>query len=562
MKNRIFILIVILSSIFLIDNVNAQTYNLIFDYNNSNLDLLKENLSIVDEIRKLSDEYNTNNYTYYVSYHKTGGSYYLGFGVGTYSCSSAYYSISYSTSYKSLYNGVFSYLNGNDNFCEDFVQTGSKILVDYITLNLSNLSDESKQTFLNNVKDFFINGTNKYGSMQEQTYQSKPNLDVFTNNNFSVPVYSNVDLKFVKAYNDAYSYDKSIQVDDNVYNYNEIIPTYYDYFGLSKPKNYKFDDIIHDDNIARTYFYLDIEELRKNNFNVDIKYAFGNYTDNILSPYLEIKYKNDTTSYISLDNNENSIVNVYMGNYSMCLDDGDNITSVKVVFPMENTKNIDYKVQLESNVSIEIFYELDDLYDDEHITIDLTNKYALLVIPKVKNANEIFEDFYLNGDFEIRHISNIDDIDNSGFSYGKKVNDYYRYITDFRYETVAIEFVNNFYKTGDSVSITFKEDLFSYYIIEKDYSIIDITNPNNGNNTSFDSNTMNNNFNEKATNQSYTDLYGTLGKFISENEDAKTLLKMSLKKFFDTCPRDVQRLLMIIILFSVAACTFAVAGWR
>lgn len=561
MKNKILFIIAIVSSLFFISNVKAETFN--YDYNNSNLILLRDNISIVEDVRDIANIYNTNDYIYYISYYKESNSYYLSVGVGTYKCSSLFYTFLYTfDNNRYLYSGDVSYLNGSGNFCDDFEQIGSNLYLDYVSLNLSNLTDESLQTFLTSVKSLFVDGPSLYGSLREQTFQNKSSLDVFSNNNFSVPVYSNYALKYVKAYNDTSTNEKIIKIGDNLYYYNDIIPTLYDFFNLDKPKKYEFDDIVHDENIYNTYFYLDIDDLRENNFNVDIYYAFGNYSSNILSPYLEIKYKNDTTSYISLDNNNSAIVNVYMGNYSMCLDDGDNISSVKVVFPMHNTKDIDYKVQLKSNVSIDIFYEYDDLLDDENVTIDLTNKYALLVIPKVKNKNEIFEDFYLNGDFEIRHISNVDDIENSNFSYGKKINDYYRYITDFRYETVAIEFVNNSYKTGDVCTITFKKDIFDYFIIENENSIISITNPNTNTNTNFDSTIMDNNFSERATNQSYTDLYGTLGEFVKENESAKVLLQMSLKRFVDTCPRDIRRFIMIFILFSVIACSVAVAGWR
>lgn len=561
MKNKIFILIVIVSSLFLIDNVKAETF--IYDYNSSNLDLLKDNLNIVDEIKKISNEFNTNNYTYYVSYYKSYGSFYLSVGVSTYSCSSSFYTFSYSFSNdRDLYNGEVSYLNGNDNLCEDFVQIGSKLFTDYVSLNLSNLTDENLQTFLTSVKSFFVNGPNKYGSMQSQTYQYKSNLDVFSNNNFSVPVYSNSKLKYVKRYNDTKTNEKLIQIDDITYNYDDIIHTYYDYFGLDNPKKYEFDDIIHDDNIANTYFDLNMNELINNNFNIDINYSYGNYTSNILAPYLEIKYNNDTNSFISLNNNDIPIVNVYMGNYSLCLDNIENITSVRIVFPMNNTKDIDYKIQLKSNVSFDISYEYDEEFNQNLTTVDLTGKYALLLIPKVKNENGFLDDFYLYGDFEIRHISNIDDIENSNFSYGKKNGDYYRFLSDFRYETGAIEFVNNNYNTNEISSITFSKDKFNYYIIENKNSVINITNPNTDIKSNFDSTIMDNNFNEKATNQSYSDLYGTLGQFVNENENAQTLLKMSLKKFIDTCPREIQRFILIFILFSVAVCSFAVAGWR
>lgn len=522
MKNRIFILIVILSSIFLIDNVRAETYNLIFDYNNSNLDLLKENLSIVDEIRKLSDEYNTNNYTYYVSYYKTGGSYYLSVGVGTYSCSSAYYSISYSTSYKSLYNGVFSYLNGDNNFCDDFEQIGSRILSDYITLNLSNLSDETKQSFLDNVKDFFLNGVNKFGFMQEQIYQSKPNLDVFLNNNFSVPVYSNVDLKFVKAYNDAYSYDKSIQVDDNVYNYNEIIPTYYDYFGLSKPKNYKFDDIIHDDNLAQTYFNLDLEQLKSNGYNIELSYAVGNYTDNVLSPYLKITYVDNTYAILSQSFNESPIVHVFMGEFNSCLAPDKEIKNVQLVFPMETTKDIDYKIQLTSNVNFNLSYIYDEEFNQNLTTVDLTGKYSLILIPKVVSQNEVFQDFYLNGDLSVRGITDIDNITNASVGDNKVYNGTFRYLTDFRYTVHALQFVNLDYEDYPNLekSVTFDASYFNYYIVDSKNDTITVINPNTDKKSNIDMSDIN--FQYQLTN-SDKDSKTVFGMFKSINEYIKSL---------------------------------------
>lgn len=521
MKNKIFILIVIVSSLFLIDNVRAETF--IYDYNSSNLDLLKDNLNIVDEIKKISDEFNTNNYTYYVSYYKSYGSFYLSVGVSTYSCSSSFYTFSYSFSNdRDLYNGEVSYLNGTNNFCEDFVQTGSKLLTDYVSLNLSNLTDENLQTFLTSVKSFFVNGPNIYGSMQNQTYQYKSNLDVFSNNNFSVPVYSNSKLKYVKRYNDTKTNEKLIQIDDITYNYDDIIPTYYDYFGLDSPKKYKFDDIIHDDNIAQTYFNLDLEQLKSNGYNIELSYAVGNYTDNVLSPYLKVTYIDDTYAILSQSFNENPIIHVFMGEFNSCLAPDKEIKNVQLVFPMETTKDIDYKIQLTSNVNFNLSYIYDEEFNQNLTTVDLTGKYSLILIPKVTLQNEVFQDFYLNGDLEVRGITNIDNISSSEVGDQKVYNGTFRYLTDFRYTVHAIQFVNNEYYEYPNLekSVTFDASFFNYYIVDTKNDTITIINPNT--NKKSDLNMSDINYQHELTN-SDSNSKTVFGMFKSINDYIKTL---------------------------------------
>lgn len=530
MKNKIVFICVFIFSLFFIDGVNAETFS--YDYNNSNLDLLKNNLSIVDSIKDLSNEFNTNNYIYYVSYYKQSGSYYLSVGVGTYKCSSSFYTFLYTfDNSRYLYNGNVSYLNGTNNFCEDFEQIGSKIYSDYVSLNLSNLTDESLQTFLTSVKSLFVNGSSRYGSLQEQTYQNKSNLDVFSNNNFSVPVYSNYDLKFVKTYNDTSTNEKIIKIGDNLYNYNDIIPTYYDYFELDKPKKYKFDDIIHDDNIAQTYFNLDLEQLKSNDYNLELNYAVSNYTDNVLSPYLKITYVDNTYAILSQSFNENPIVYVFMGEFNSCLAPDKEVKNVQLVFPMETTNDIDYKIQLTSNVNFDLSYVYDEEFNQSLTKIDLTGKYSLILIPKVTLQNEVFQDFYLNGDFEVRGITDIDNITSAQVGNNKIYNGTFRYLTDFRYTVHAIQFVNNDYEEYPNLekSVTFDASFFDYYIVDTKNDTITIINPNTDKKS--DLNMSDINYQHELTN-SDKDSKTVFGMFKSINNYISTL-KDTFKIFIE-----------------------------
>lgn len=530
MKNKIVFICVFIFSLFFIDGVNAETFS--YDYNNSNLDLLKNNLSIVDSIKDLSNEFNTNNYIYYVSYYKQSGSYYLSVGVGTYKCSSSFYTFLYTfDNSRYLYNGNVSYLNGTNNFCEDFEQIGSKIYSDYVSLNLSNLTDESLQTFLTSVKSLFVNGSSRYGSLQEQTYQNKSNLDVFSNNNFSVPVYSNYDLKFVKTYNDTSTNEKIIKIGDNLYNYNDIIPTYYDYFELDKPKKYKFDDIIHDDNIAQTYFNLDLEQLKSNDYNLELNYAVSNYTDNVLSPYLKITYVDNTYAILSQSFNENPIVHVFMGEFNSCLAPDKEVKNVQLVFPMETTNDIDYKIQLTSNVNFDLSYVYDEEFNQSLTKIDLTGKYSLILIPKVTLQNEVFQDFYLNGDLEVRGITDIDNITSAQVGNNKIYNGTFRYLTDFRYTVHAIQFVNNDYEEYPNLekSVTFDANFFDYYIVDTKNDTITIINPNTDKKS--DLNMSDINYQHELTN-SDKDSKTVFGMFKSINNYISTL-KDTFKIFIE-----------------------------
>lgn len=320
--------------------------------------------------------------------------------------------------------------------------------------------------------------------------------------------------------------------------------------------SYKFDDTIHDDNIAQTYFNLNLDQLKKNGYNLSLKYAYGNYTRDIIAPYLKITYNDNTNAYISLETNESPLLFVYMGEYEICLDNGDNITNVQVVFPMENTQDVDYKIQLESNVKFEISYIYDEVFSSNLTTIDLTGKYALIVIPKVNYQNELLHDFYINNNLQVRTISDVDNINNSIVATANCYNNVFRLLTDFRYKVGALQFVNDEYSTmpNKQKSVTFDTRYFNYYIANTNSDIIKITNPNTDKTTDLDMFDINFKWQLNESQADTNSIFGVfkiVNNYIASLKDMFNLFIEQFKFLFDGLNSQIRNFLISLFIVIV-----------
>lgn len=339
----------------------------------------------------------------------------------------------------------------------------------------------------------------------------------------------------------------------------------------SNSPSYKFDDIIHDDNIAQTYFNLNMEQLQKNGYNLNLKYAYGNYTNDILAPFLKITYDDNTNSYISIVSDDKPILTLYMGEFEMCLDNSKTISNVQLIFPMENTKDTDYKIQLESNVKFNISYVYDEVFSSNLTTVDITGKYSVMLIPRLVEYNsEAFQDFYLTGDnYEIRILNHIDTSDISSalnYIYRNWNRPTFRYFEGVNQVTNAIQFINNDYVDipDKQYTVTFDNRYWTYYIADKYNSIVTVTNPNTGitNDVNF----------EDITNNIANDIYGDdLSDYLDYiNDRFKDNSEDSANKFFsnllviiyDSAPGRLTIMFRLFLILTFIGCLVYVMGWK
>lgn len=559
MKNKIFILIAIVSSLFLIDNVKAETTEPVsskyFDIYSSEIlnrietDYFNTALTVFDtKFNEAYSEYK-NDYPYYLTMAYCNYSNSCDFQTYIFDNIPKFkWKIYYGNSnlYQILWNdetgiGNFNYLKAKTKSININQATViNNFEFETTVYNQSNLSWDSL------VYGYLFNkdGSRFYQSYGYFIYDS--NFDILKEDDHALKSSrENVDIK----------------INDTYYQADDVIPSYNE-FKNPKPKKYEFNDIIHDDNIAQTYFNLDLEQLKSNGYNIELNYAVGNYTDNVLSPYLKITYVDNTYAILSQSFNESPIVHVFMGEFNSCLAPDKEVQTVQLVFPMETTKDVDYKIQLTSNVNFNVSYVYDQEFTQNLTTVDLTGKYSLILIPKVVSQNEIFQDFYLNGDLSVRGITDIDNITNASVGDNKVYNGTFRYLTDFRYTVHALQFVNLDYEDYPNLekSVTFDASYFNYYIVDSKNDTITVINPNTDKKSNIDMSDIN--FQYQLTN-SDKDSKTVFGMFKAINEYIKSLndiFKIFIDQFnfFYTNLNPQVQLAIKTLFIVIVVCSIAI----
>ena len=562
MRNKFLILLFVVSSLFFIDNVKA--FDMTYDYDNADLvDYVTKHKDIIDNMISTAEENNDLGFTYLISLKKYNNKYTLQFSIDTETADFLSYTPVYSSSYGYWYDTYLSFDNATyKNLGVEFSWGGGR----RFEIDLDNYTDDELQTFYNNIIKYLNKWNDRYGSSlydgSQVGYYAKS--DYFTNDNYSVLLYCNIDKIVFNRHENAESTDNLI-IGGEKYSYGTQIPTYYQYHKDDKSHN-KFDGTIEDINYAFAYAKLNLEQLKANDYNINFNYAYGNLTNTILKDaYLEIDYVDGTSGYISVTDGP-PLLNVYMGEFEICIANEKEIQEVKVIFPMQDTDNVVYKIQAESNVDFVMILIENGALDDYYEKIDLTGKYSAIFIPKTINENEIFTDFYMVGDFELRGISNIDNLENAlvtASSFGV-YNHFYRYVTDFRNSTIAIQFVNTDYKDNpkETHTISFDSRYFTYVILDDVDSVVSVVNPNTGNNNTFSGNDIEVRFLSEVEKSDLSALYENLADNYNESSNAFLLVNMSISKFFETCPKNVKSYILVYLFFAFSACLIFSLGWK
>lgn len=334
---------------------------------------------------------------------------------------------------------------------------------------------------------------------------------------------------------------------------------------------YKFNKNVDDYNYSKMIFNLNQDEIKSNNYNFDMEYKIetvgeideqGNLvsSDSIdfLEPYIEYTLDN-RKKYLYLSNSEASHNNPSsLWELASCPALPSGATEVKLIIPMESTKNVRYKVYLKSAVSFYVSYEYDEEVVDYYETIDLGDKYGVMFMPKIvaNNYSSVYAIFEFGG-IESISIYETYDLNQAPIEIYDDLDTY----ISFRIDNELVNY-NVFFKSEQKPLqslVKYDTRYFTYHIVDSKYSVGIVENPNTGESTFVDFG------NTGSTQVSFTDI-SSVFKYISEqlsdNNEAYILFSNSVRTFFATMPSDVLILVMTITAVLFLGIALALGGWK
>lgn len=222
--------------------------------------------------------------------------------------------------------------------------------------------------------------------------------------------------------------------------------------------------------------------------------------------------------YASREHERLEVVNMsnsyVVENYVMSInnDISHNTTSLKFILPLELTSNISVNAYFESNLPFNVIYNYrDTLSEDNYFnTIDLTGKYGALFVPlldlEIDDNISIRTNFSAVGSFDIQHRDSFDMKNynilsayslNYCNSYLESQNIYpyscsnYNGVFDFylmqTFLNQSLMFVNVSYSNNISSlsNITYDTRYYTYYVLNSPHDTIIFTNPNTDDQVAF-----------------------------------------------------------------------------
>lgn len=234
-----------------------------------------------------------------------------------------------------------------------------------------------------------------------------------------------------------------------------------------------------------------------NDFNIDYSISLDN---NMIIPLLPIPqeriyrnlsiddYKAGTTVNLLFDNKDNVYTFKGLKHYDYW-----NTVTYRFEFPFttDYVGNISFKFWSDANYEVILEKRDDEDKDIKYTKIDLTNKYGVGFIPKVKNTTiNTFDEFYgifkipLNNNYRLlfyKNYENINKKNNKNNLILDKVilsleNFEYKFTKDNMYSYLL--FINNNFESGKDASIYYNSNYFNYCILDTNVSSCNIINPN------------------------------------------------------------------------------------
>lgn len=333
-----------------------------------------------------------------------------------------------------------------------------------------------------------------------------------------------------------------------------------------------FDEEVDDYNYSKMVFNLNQDEIKSNNYTFDTDYKIetvGEIDDqgNLLSkdnsieflePYIEYTLEN-RTKYLYLSNSDSSHNNPSnLWELASCPALPSGATGVKLIIPMESTKNVRYKVYFQTVVGFEVSYEYDDDVVDYYETIDLSNKYGVMFMPKIvaNNYSSIYAIFEFGG---IESISVYETYDYNQNPI-KVYEDLDTYIS-FNIDSELTNY-NVFFKSEQKPLrslVRYDTRYFTYHIVDSKYSVGIVENPNTGESTFVD---FGNTGTTKVTFTDISSVFTYISEQLSDNNEAYILFSNSVRTFFATMPSDVFILIITVTAVLFLGIALALGGWK
>lgn len=343
-----------------------------------------------------------------------------------------------------------------------------------------------------------------------------------------------------------------------------------------------YDDVIEDTNYSKMIFTFDLDILEEKNnvFDVMLEDFYTNkqkqsltdhpggvihedeeYVDigyqEIPFPYLEYELLDGSKDILYLKNMDDSVLN-YRKNYyyAKYLDTlPNNVTSLKLILPMNETVDYLYTVRLYSLYSFEVSYESDNY--DYWETIDVSGNYGVVFMPKITSNNS-----YIYSYFQTRGIESISVYDSYNYK-EKPIEVFTENTLEFNYGfSLSNTDFNLFFKVkpNDNYAlIDYDTRYFTYKIFRTQYSAHSVVNPNNDDDIFIDIS----NIQESSINFSNI---GEIFDFISEKIDRSGhsyfLFANLVDSFFGTMPIDIYVFLLLSLCLILIGTLLVMGGWK
>lgn len=410
---------------------------------------------------------------------------------------------------------------------------------------------------LNSVGSLYVLGFYEY--MYDNTFVLLTNVPAF---------YMDDDNDSTLATSDGYYFNNG---DIVLINNNGVLELNTDYKTSLTPEPNIFEEEIDDINYSKMIFDFDLGVLAEREYILDLLFDFstiGNLDSSgqlydsssvpFPEPYLEIVNSNgfkDIIALESLNESHNVLKSAWSGTYQETI--SSDITSLKLIIPMNATENVRYDIGLISYIPYTYSFEYDEELENYYEEIDLSNKYGVMFMPKLLDNDSSITSVFIYGGIDSIYTYDTYDYKQEPIETYSAEDGAFSYQFD-RYDLNYNLFFVSSQKPLRSL-VKYDTRYFTYKVVDSKYSIGTVTNPNTGENHYID-------FSNTANVQIDFESIGDIFYFISDNLDsggeAYLLFSNSVSAFFNTMPTDIYIFILTLLAVIFIGTLLALGGWR
>lgn len=292
-------------------NTKALTVNLNLDYDFTNLsNIVSNNKTVIDDIISYIDENNYRDFEYTLTIRYNSPNFYLDVGITSLTADYIFY-MPYINQY-GLYDDGWSlgFTDGSSTHPSNFHQIVNGLnFTNYTSLNLSSYDSTNIVNLKNNIYSFLHTSSNASNGLKPQVaITSSYSLDYFSNSKYVSIYKSSLPVKFHNYYARPYR-DIDLVINDDVYYYNDTIPTYFDYISNLTPiLTVSNLTPIKDNHNNIIKYYVDVSFSSYDTINYKYEYCLDNVCQDFLDNNVRLElYQNGSYVFQILDNNDELI---------------------------------------------------------------------------------------------------------------------------------------------------------------------------------------------------------------------------------------------------------------